>query len=199
MLISFSSPKPQTTSQDAEAPAEDTDSLPQVDDIVMDGGSDERTEEKSDIVEQVAVIAEESDEEEPFSTPPESAANPPPEEQPPQTPLQHEFRTVTTTTTIPIHFNSPFPSSEAHQPTTPMTVGHPPLSQPLGSPFPSKVLREDGTLDREAALEQIRQRRGRARSVAMGYATPRKQMVEGVGPNGRRDISAPTLRAWTKG
>lgn len=118
--------------------------------------------------------------------------------QPPQTPIQHEFRTVTTTTTIPITF-SPFQPSDLTQPSTPMTVAHPPLSQVLESPFPSKAFRPDGTLDREAALEQIRQRRGRARSVAMGYTTPKKQMVEVVGPNGRRDISAPTLRAWTKG
>lgn len=199
MLISFSSPKPHIGLRDVQTPAGDSDSLPQVDDVAMDGMTEDRNGEKSDIMEQVAIIPEESDDEEPFSTPPESATNLPSQEQPPQTPLQHEFRTVTTTTTIPIHFNSPFPSSEAHQPTTPVTVAHPPLSQPLGSPFPSKAFKEDGTLDREAALEQIRQRRGRARSVAMGYATPRKQMVEGVGPNGRRDISAPALRAWTKG
>lgn len=111
----------------------------------------------------------------------------------PQTPICHEFRTVTTTTTIPITF-SPFRPSDLTQPSTPMTVAHPSLSQPLKSPFPSNAFRPDGTLDREVALEQIRQRRGRARSVAMGYATPKKQMVEGVGPNGRRDISAPTLR-----
>ena len=48
----------------------------------------------------------------------------------------------------------------------------------------------------ERVLEMIRQRRGRTRSVAMGHATPRKQMVEG---NARRDISAPTLKSgWMK-
>jgi hypothetical protein len=104
----------------------------------------------------------------------------------PQTPLR-EIRTITTTTTIPIMF-SPFPGSQ--QPTTPMTIGHLPLGP--GSPFTAGAIKPDGTLDREAALAQIRERRGRARSVAMGHATPRKQMVEGV--TGRRDISAPTLR-----
>jgi hypothetical protein len=115
----------------------------------------------------------------------------------PQTPLR-EIRTVTTTTTIPITF-SPFPArpSQEDQPLTPMTVGHPPLAHPPGSPFPASAFKADGTLDREAALRQIRERRGRARSVQMGHATPRKQMMEGVA-GGRRDISAPALRAWTK-
>ncbi len=46
-----------------------------------------------------------------------------------------------------------------------------------------------GGISREDALEQIRQRRGRARSIAAGNGTPRKRMVE-VGEL-RRDISAP--------
>ena len=50
------------------------------------------------------------------------------------------------------------------------------------------------TMTREEALEQIRQRRGRARSVAAGTLTPRKQMVEGVA---KRDISAPAIGSQT--
>ena len=46
-----------------------------------------------------------------------------------------------------------------------------------------------GGMSRADALEQIRQRRGRARSIAAGNGTPRKRMVE-VGEL-RRDISAP--------
>lgn len=46
-----------------------------------------------------------------------------------------------------------------------------------------------GGISKEDALEQIRQRRGRARSIAAGNGTPRKRMVE-VGEL-RRDISAP--------
>ncbi|KAI6711477.1 hypothetical protein JHW43_005961 [Diplocarpon mali] len=49
------------------------------------------------------------------------------------------------------------------------------------------------TMSREEALAQIRERRGRARSLAQGTMTPRKQMVEGAGT--RRDISAPTIRS----
>jgi hypothetical protein len=115
----------------------------------------------------------------------------------PHTPHHRTVRTITHTTTVPIMF-SPFTARDDHDmPTTPMTVGHPPLAHPPGSPFPASAFKADGTLDREAALAQIRERRGRARSVAMGQATPKKQMVEGV--TGRRDISAPALtNPWSK-
>ena len=49
------------------------------------------------------------------------------------------------------------------------------------------------TMTREQALEQIRFRRGRARSIAAGNGTPRKGMVDG-----RRDISAPNLHSGRK-
>ncbi|KAI9814182.1 MAG: hypothetical protein M1827_003348 [Pycnora praestabilis] len=54
------------------------------------------------------------------------------------------------------------------------------------------------TVSREEALEQIRQRRGRARSIAAGAITPRRQMLEGVAPGGRRDISAPAVRNYRR-
>jgi hypothetical protein len=54
------------------------------------------------------------------------------------------------------------------------------------------------TMTREQALAQIRERRGRARSVAQALATPRKQMMEGVGVE-RRDVSAPAGRVGTAG
>jgi hypothetical protein len=121
---------------------------------------------------------------------------------PPQTPLHphtprfREIRTVTTTTTIPMNFDAsstPAPANQLSAPPTPVTIAHPPMSKAPTSPFPfgGAALRPDGTLDREAALEQIRLRRGRARSVAMGLGTPRKQMMEGLA---RRDISAPALK-----
>lgn len=52
------------------------------------------------------------------------------------------------------------------------------------------------TMTREEALAQIRERRGRARSIAQGTLTPRKKMVEGAGP--RRDISAPSVRTMAR-
>jgi hypothetical protein len=122
-----------------------------------------------------------------------------------QTPGGYEIRTITTTTTIPMMFSPlPGPGKLAQPggpplPATPQTISHPPRHQDENvapSPFfPSTALKADGTLDRERALELIRQRRGRARSVAMGHATPGKQMVEGVV---RRDISAPTLKTHSR-
>ena len=47
----------------------------------------------------------------------------------------------------------------------------------------------DPSMSREEALKNIRQRRGRVRSVAAGNVTPRRQMVKCAGI--RRDTSAP--------
>ena len=81
------------------------------------------------------------------------------------------FHTISTTTRIPL----------ANPPDlTPTTL--PVASNPALSP----------TMSREEALAQIRERRGRARSLAQGTLTPRKQMVEG---GVRRDISAPAIRS----
>ena len=82
------------------------------------------------------------------------------------------FHTISTTTRIPL----------ANPPDLTPTVLHTDLSDPALSP----------TMSREEALAQIRERRGRARSLAQGTLTPRKQMVEG---GVRRDISAPAIRS----
>ncbi|KAF2673747.1 hypothetical protein BT63DRAFT_165607 [Microthyrium microscopicum] len=119
----------------------------------------------------------------------------------PQTPAGLAIRTITTTTTIPMQFSpekamhKPYQPSH-HQdassmPTTPQTISHPPSFGILNNenlpPTPG-AFKADGTIDREAALEMIRQRRNRSRSMVIGQATPHKGMVEG---NIRRDISAP--------
>ncbi|TAQ90374.1 hypothetical protein B7494_g1325 [Chlorociboria aeruginascens] len=83
------------------------------------------------------------------------------------------FHTVSTTTRIPL----------ANPDLTPLTTLPVDLKHPALSP----------TMSREEALAQIRERRGRARSLAQGTLTPRKQMVEGSGS--RRDISAPAVRS----
>lgn len=83
------------------------------------------------------------------------------------------FHTVSTTTRIPLA-NPP----DLTPPTTlPVDLDNPALSP---------------TMSREEALAQIRERRGRARSLAQGTLTPRKHMVEG---GSRRDISAPAIRS----
>lgn len=63
----------------------------------------------------------------------------------------------------------------------------------LGTPVAtaSVPFSPDSTMTREQALEQIRVRRGRARSIAAGQGTPRKPMVV-MGE--RRDVSAPAGR-----
>ncbi|TVY87671.1 hypothetical protein LAWI1_G006981 [Lachnellula willkommii] len=83
------------------------------------------------------------------------------------------IQTITTTTRIPLA--SPVDL-------TPQTVLPAISSNPALSP----------TMSREEALAQIRERRGRAQSLAQGTLTPRKQMVEG---GVRRDISAPAIRS----
>ncbi|ORY16452.1 hypothetical protein BCR34DRAFT_597733 [Clohesyomyces aquaticus] len=99
-------------------------------------------------------------------------------------------RTITTTTTIPLHFSPVTPATKGND-MTPSTIAHQPThtssSHALADLSMNKL-----PFDRQAALEQIRERRGRARSMAAGHGTPRKQMMEGVME--RRDISAPVGR-----
>ena len=108
---------------------------------------------------------------------------------PPKTPVlqhqipirhHHNMRTVTTTTTVPMHF-----TPIAHKPSIEDAENIPPPT--VYAP----------TFDRAAALAAIEYRRGRAKSIASGQLTPRKQMLEGV--KERRDISAPALGGKTVG
>lgn len=123
---------------------------------------------------------------------------------PEQIPVPSPPATPTTQTPTP---------QPAHIPTSPLrettTFNYPITPRPLPNPPPRTIsytktvtipLKDDlpfspaapmtpGGISREEALEQIRQRRGRARSIAVGNGTPRKRMVD-VGEL-RRDISAP--------
>jgi hypothetical protein len=99
------------------------------------------------------------------------------------------FYTVTTTTTVPLREKRNVDPREymangrrSNQRTPSFDVNNPALTP---------------TMTREQALAQIRERRGRARSAAQGAMTPRKQMVSGGGE--RRDVSAPTARAVSRG
>ena len=107
------------------------------------------------------------------STPPQSTIQSPPIR--PSTPSAH----FTTPRPLPV----PPVRTISHTTTTTVTV--PLKDDTLFSPAPMTP----GGISREEALEQIRQRRGRARSIAAGNGTPRRRMVE-VGEL-RRDISAP--------
>jgi hypothetical protein len=106
------------------------------------------------------------------------------------TPGRYELHT--TTTTVPIAFSPATPAFRPGRgPMTPSTVAH--AASDARTPVLGELSLNKLPFDREAALEAIRQRRGRARSMAAGQGTPMKQMVEGV--KDRRDISAPVSRA----
>jgi hypothetical protein len=109
---------------------------------------------------------------------------------------QPSIRTVTTTTTVPIQFT---PISKPLQPFAIQADPECAIEDAENiPPTPSTAAALEGLpFDREAALKMIEYRRGRAKSIANGHATPRKQMMEGV--NGRRDISAPTLGQKAEG
>ena len=112
----------------------------------------------------------------------------------PTTPATTSQQPAIPTQTIPeLLHPTVFPTPLRPLPVPPVrTVSHTTITTiPLKSseipPDPAPMT--PGGISREEALEQIRQRRGRARSIAAGNGTPRKMMVDaGVL---RRDISAP--------
>ncbi|KAJ4312955.1 hypothetical protein N0V84_009673 [Fusarium piperis] len=100
------------------------------------------------------------------------------------------FYTVTTTTTVPVHDdNARHDSSFSERLRTPSHSS-------TGTTFDLSNPALTPTMTREQALAKIRERRGRARSMAQGTMTPRRRMVEGVD---RRDMSAPTGKVAGKG
>lgn len=116
---------------------------------------------------------------------------PTPEREPAGPVTPYLTRTITTTTTIPLHFSPATPAYKAGRgPMTPSTVAH--AAADTQTPVLGELSLNKLGIDREAALAAIRERRGRARSMAAGHGTPMKQMVEGV--KDRRDISAPIPR-----
>jgi hypothetical protein len=101
------------------------------------------------------------------------------------------YVTKTTTTTIPIAFSPATPAPRpGKQLMSPFTVAHAPANG--RAPVLGELALNNVPFDREAALQAIRERRGRARSMAEGHGTPMKQMLDGV--KERRDISAPVSR-----
>ncbi|KAK4542654.1 hypothetical protein LTR36_006226 [Oleoguttula mirabilis] len=111
----------------------------------------------------------------------------------PLRPHHHNIRTVTTTTTVPMHFTPIGYKTHLHQLPFDDAENIPPLH------FDSTSGATAPTFDRAAALAAIEYRRGRAKSIATGHMTPRKQMLEGVNMKERRDISAPALGGKTIG
>ncbi|CAF3571087.1 hypothetical protein FGSG_06025 [Fusarium graminearum PH-1] len=100
------------------------------------------------------------------------------------------FYTVTTTTTVPMKDDNARNSASFNErlrtPSQNSTGTTFDLSNPALTP----------TMTREEALAKIRERRGRARSMAQSTATPARRMVSGTE---RRDMSAPTGKVAGKG
>ena len=99
----------------------------------------------------------------------------------PRTPAQH----------LPFRPKTAGPSrimSNTITTTIPLADPYTPAKMPYSAGPDSMPYSPASTMTREQALEQIRQRRGRARSIAAGNGTPRKPMFDA-----RRDISAPTV------
>jgi len=92
-------------------------------------------------------------------------------------------RIITTTTTIPL--------ADPFSPAAPRDMGVRDRNMKDMKEMPYSPA---STMTREQALEQIRQRRGRARSIAAGSATARKVVLDV-----RRDISAPMPVTGAKG
>ena len=115
------------------------------------------------------------------------------EEMEPPTGPGTPYITKTTTTTIPIAFSPATPAPRpGKQLMSPFTVGHGAANG--RTPVLGELQLNNVPFDREAALQAIRERRGRARSMAEGHGTPMKQMLE----KERRDISAPVSRIGRK-
>lgn len=105
------------------------------------------------------------------------------DEEPEHTPSYH---TISRTTTIPL-------SDSSSSNTT--THAHPRPASRTGARTPIT-----NTISREQALAQIRERRGRARSLANGTTTPKKPAVPSSSDaSTRRDISAPVGAGTLKG
>ncbi|RFN43481.1 chromosome segregation protein smc [Fusarium flagelliforme] len=100
------------------------------------------------------------------------------------------FYTVTTTTTVPMKDDTARNSASFNDRLR--TPSH----NSSGTTFDFSNPALTPTMTREEALAKIRERRGRARSLAQGTMTPSRKMVEGAE---RRDMSAPTGKVAGKG
>lgn len=122
----------------------------------------------------------------------------------PTTPLPQHHPSTPHLPTLSTPFHRPLPlpptttkataTAQTHTTIT-KTITIPLATTPIAIPAPLPVsipYSPSSTMTREQALEQIRVRRGRARSIAAGQGTPRRVMVVGME---RRDVSAPAGRS----
>ncbi|KFA63770.1 hypothetical protein S40285_01958 [Stachybotrys chlorohalonatus IBT 40285] len=118
------------------------------------------------------------------SIPVQAAEEPSPVESPEPRPHTSAaaYAVTTTTTTVPIRDEKDRTDSSFGDKLRTPSTGSFDLTNPALTP----------TMTREQALAKIRERRGRARSVAQGSATPHKKMLD---KTDRRHMSAPTGRS----
>ncbi|KAI4222220.1 MAG: hypothetical protein L6R36_006301 [Xanthoria steineri] len=99
---------------------------------------------------------------------------------------------------VPIRTPRPLPhppiipqnTRTTRQPSTIRSVTYPTHTTTISVPLAPIPVSPDRTITRDEALEQIRQRRGRARSIAAANGTPKRGLVLGT-PDARRNASAP--------
>ena len=130
-------------------------------------------------------------------TSPTKPSPPPPIQETPERSTRNSQSTPRATDLPSLHTTPVQPTPSSTMPHMPRPLPIPPprtisytktITVPLKDDLPfTPAPATPGGVSREDALEQIRQRRGRARSIAAGNGTPRKRMVEDL----RRDISAP--------
>lgn len=129
------------------------------------------------------------DVETPPAPPPEAPPHPTPTASsyfPPQEQILHTQRTPRL---LP-HPPPTLHSSTARHTSTIRSVTYPVHTTTTSIPLAPIPVSPERTITRDEALEQIRQRRGRARSIAAANGTPRKGLVMGT-PDARRNASAP--------
>ncbi|KAL8995187.1 MAG: hypothetical protein Q9169_005020 [Polycauliona sp. 2 TL-2023] len=130
------------------------------------------------------------------ATPPASLPELPPHPNPTASsyfPPQEQQLHIRTPRPLPHLPSNPKSTTTTRQPSTIRSVTYPTHTTTTSVPLAPIPVSPDRTITRDEALEQIRQRRGRARSIAAGSAgngTPRRGLVLGT-PDARRNASAP--------
>ncbi|KAL8733131.1 MAG: hypothetical protein Q9166_002323 [cf. Caloplaca sp. 2 TL-2023] len=107
-------------------------------------------------------------------------------------PPQEQFIPSQTPRPLPQPPLAQHPATSQRQPSTIRSVTYPVHTTTISVPLAPIPVSPDRTITRDEALEQIRQRRGRARSIVAANGTPRRGLVMGT-PDARRNASAP---AW---
>ncbi|KAL8852839.1 MAG: hypothetical protein Q9221_002348 [Calogaya cf. arnoldii] len=105
-------------------------------------------------------------------------------------PPQEQKSPMRTPRALPHPPSIPQNTTTTRQPSSIRSVTYPTHTTTISVPLAPIPVSPDRTITRDEALEQIRERRGRARSIAAGNGTPRRGLVLGT-PSAKRNASAP--------